>query len=253
MNSTLKVSLKGGIICAMLQALSLPVMAFTEELHGVANNTWNPGKESVYLGFGFSLNTCDSNNVGIGVKPYGAPDLHHCGSNNIAIGHRPLYSNDHGSGNIAMGPAALFSNVDGTDNVALGSDSLESNVSGDRNIAIGGRALSKTTLGNDNIAIGFDALGNNKKSLEGGKAFSGGKARFKENVAIGNKSMLKHAGTDNVAIGSYSLVGGLISGKNQGKDNVAIGTFAGHNNGEALTFLLERKRDFPSDLAMGMF
>ena len=52
MNSTLKIGLKGSIVCAMLRGLASPMMA--EEIHGILDNTDNlslrPGPSGYPIG-----------------------------------------------------------------------------------------------------------------------------------------------------------------------------------------------------------
>ncbi len=229
MNSTLKVSLKGGIICAMLQALSLPVMA--EEVHGQTDDVGNlslrqndlendPIGGSINTAIGLSaLGTQNSGHRNTAVGMFAAHQ-NTTGAFNTAVGFKSLRSNTVGDYNTAVGAEALQDNTTGTSNTATGSSALEHNTTGYMNVAYGGLALNNNKTGSGNVAVSQTALYLNTSGSY--------------NVAIGNDALRKNTtGEFNTAIGYFA------GRENTGSGNVFIGYGAGPSLPSETTYAMK--------------
>jgi len=186
MNSTLKVSLKGGIICAMLQALSLPVMA--EEVHGILDNNDNLSLKPNVAGYPIG----GVGNVSIGRQSLGS---FNSGSFNTATGDNALTANTTGEENVAYGSMALRKNKSGSYNSAVGFNALFNNTGGLGNVAMGKAALFYNSTGSYQTAIGYEALTNNCAAGCSSPVGVGG------NTAIGYRAGFLNTGYGNVFIG----------------------------------------------------
>ena len=134
-----------------------------------------------------------------------------------------------GSENTAIGHWSMLSATSGTSNIAIGSGSMSTSTSiGNNNIAIGKNALRLNTA-NSNVAIGIQALEVNNSGSD--------------NVAIGPYTLLRSSvGSNSVAIGTGALqffnsvgmnlaIGGLaLANLTTGNSNLAFGPSAGFNS-----------------------
>jgi hypothetical protein len=178
-----------------------------------------------------SNNTTGQGNVAVG--PY-ALSTHKKFNSNTAIGYYAMGSDSASSYSIAIGEQALYNSKTGTDNIAIGDVSMYYLTSGRSNIGIGSGSLSFTTTGFENTAIGNTSLDFNTTGYGNvaiGSASGYGNTTGAYNVALGARTM--HSSTSsqaNVAIG-YAAMDHNTSGDN----NVAIGyqsqdTASGSNN-----------------------
>lgn len=160
------------------------------------NNTdltiWNNGKGNI------------TSNTSFGDS---ALKLNTTGNANTAFGTNTLANITTGTGNTAFGNNALSaSNANTTNNTAIGASALANNTTGTNNTSLGYYANTNNSTGSNIVAIGTNAsnLGNNGNS-----------------VIIGKDSALYTIGPLNVAVGTSSLRGSVISAS--AGANVALG------------------------------
>ena len=117
---------------------------------------------------------------------------------NTAIGYSALYGNT-ASSNTATGYYALNSNITGNNNTATGSLALCNNTASN-NTAIGCQALIANTIGSNNTAIGYNA-GVSTSNLTNATAIGyNAIATASDQVVIGNTSVIKIVGGNNITI-----------------------------------------------------
>lgn len=190
----------------------------------------NKMRENIFLGKEAGIQTLGSgeNNTAFGHQ---AMRNNTSGYWNVAVGHRSLYKNTVGSRNVGIGRQTLRENTTGTRNIAIGSFSLYQNTTGYNNVSVGVDCLYNNTTGYKNIGIGKQALAANTTGTEniaiGELAMGTANAETGNNIAIGNKSLSKVTGQNNIALGTSSLYR-LTTGSN----NVGIGLSALNSNVE---------------------
>jgi hypothetical protein len=126
---------------------------------------------------------------------------------NTSIGVNAMMYHTTGDGNVAVGLNAMYGGATNTAqyNTAIGTASMAANLSGSYNTALGASALANCLYDDYNIGIGVDALHNADSSY---------------NIAIGRNSLFTlTTGTDNIAIGNWSMANASVSGAY----NVGIG------------------------------
>ena len=150
---------------------------------------------------------------------------------NTAFGFTALENNTTGLYNGAFGYEALSENTVGKHNNAFGYESLKNNIDGEYNIAVGTRSLNLNTGGDFNVAIGYYSLyrANNSHRNTSIGAYSQRNARNNSttgnsfNTSVGYASLYGPttgtSGTENVALGAYSLYH-----TSSGNFNAAVGT-----------------------------
>lgn len=193
---------------------------------GLGHNSLNgniAGSENVAVGAG-------SNEFGIG---YGVTSINtqtsgQIGNNgNVSVGYKSLNNNRYSSRNVAIGINALstqtgryslpFGGVTGDYNIAVGAEALKNSVSGTGNIAIGTEAMFSYNYQTVGFSSGHNiSVGHRSMYLVG--------PLVRNNIAIGQESLYKNNGSENIAIGDYALYNSL-----SGTRNIAIGGGAGFN------------------------
>ena len=150
---------------------------------------------------------------------------------NTAFGFTALENNTNGLYNNAFGYEALSENTVGKHNNAFGYESLKNNIDGEYNIAVGTRSLNLNTGGDFNVAVGYYSLyrANNSHRNTSIGAYSQRNARNNSttgnsfNTSVGYASLYGPttgtSGTENVALGAYSLYH-----TSSGNFNAAVGT-----------------------------
>ena len=173
-------------------------------------------------------------NTAIGYTALGSDTV---GSVNTAVGSWALGSNTTGSGNTAVGQSALRVNGTGGGNTATGLEALTSNYSGSNNVANGAYALNYMESDNNVVAVGYqalenDAAGENASTLSGnGENTAVGYNTLQAdttgtgNTALGHQALAKNNGSDNTALGDFTLYNNAA-----GSDNIAVGDFALYSN-----------------------
>jgi hypothetical protein len=182
----------------------------------------------------FPANDSGVYNTAIGYTALGSDSV---GSVNTAVGSFALGSNTTGSGNTAVGQSALRVNGTGGGNTATGVEALTSNYSGSNNVANGAYALNYMESDNNVVAVGYqalenDAAGENASTLSGnGENTAVGYNTLQAdttgtgNTALGHQALAKNNGSDNTALGDFTLYNNAA-----GSDNIAVGDFALYSN-----------------------
>ena len=144
------------------------------------------------------------------------------GATNTAVGTGALGGTDDGIGNVAIGAWAISSGNAGNYNIAIGEQAL-TDMAGTNNIGIGFQSIFDLVNGANNVALGHQAL----KTANGVES---------QNIAIGSYTMLSvdegasQNADNNIAIGYSALTGGAVSGGDF-IDNIAIGKEAMNSTG----------------------
>ena len=178
------------------------------------------------------------------------------GISNVAVGWEAMKSNTTGIQNTAVGRIALKNNKTGTNNTAIGEGALTQlelyNTTSNNNTALGNAALYRLWEGNNNISVGsstgaYIRKGSNNVFVGGVSAtsqytypnyspvdnntiigaFAGQylDSGASANVFVGRSSGYNNRGSNNTAVGSYSLDANTTGG-----GNVAVGDGALTNN-----------------------
>jgi hypothetical protein len=135
------------------------------------------------------------------------------GINNTSLGFESLKSLTTGVNNTAVGYQTLMNNIS-PNNTAIGFRALQANTTGQQNIAIGSNTLLNNTLSNHNIAIGNSAL----------FAYNATPSANTNNIAIGSSSLVGLTnGTNNTAIGVSTMTSATT-----GSNNILLGYLAGN-------------------------
>ncbi len=196
---------------------------------------------------------------------FGSGALRHCtsGMKNVAIGNGALDNCSTGNYNTAVGYCSMqIANITGSENCAIGSSSLSRLTSGSKNVALGNGAAAFLTTGIYNTAVGYLSMGagvcTGSENCAIGSSSLANVSTGNKNVALGNgtssqlttgvyNTAIGHlamgngivVGTENVALGSSSLINmtsgsrniglgnGSLTANISGSDNIAIGYIAG--------------------------
>jgi trimeric autotransporter adhesin len=161
-------------------------------------NNPNTGNSTTNTAFGYRAFFANNNVISRDNAAFGKDALNglsNGGSYNSAFGSGALNANSSASYNTAVGKDALTANT-ANYNTALGWEALITNTTGVRNIGIGIRPLRYYQTVNDNIAIGYESM-------------------------VGNATIASNTGTNNTAIGNFSL-----NANSSGTENVTLGNDA---------------------------
>ena len=141
----------------------------------------------------------------IGTDSWGGPG----GSDNDSIGASSMQVTTSGSHNDVMGVNAGENLTAGSDNEIIGASAGADLATSSYNVVIGANAFSEATSSNTDVAIGYEFMG----------------------YVVQGADTANHNGNDDVAIGPYSLGGGLNgAGVTTGNFDTALGLYAlGYN------------------------
>jgi hypothetical protein len=144
------------------------------------------------------------------------------GNYNTAVGGEAAENITTGDSNVAVGSFALRLGTTVSASTALGYQALYNATDSSNNTAVGAQASFTLTTGTQNTSLGWNALYTASTSTK--------------NVAVGSQSMRYHTGTDNVAVGAYSMGSGNYG---NGAYNVSLGAYAGYslNTGASNTLI----------------
>jgi len=157
------------------------------------------------------------------------------GNSNVAVGRNTLFNHTTGGSNVALGTSALFNSTTASDNIAIGTNALNAATIVGRNVGIGSNALATFNLLTglaSNIAIGY---------------FAGRYILGTQNIAIGESALqgnsdgVSSTGTENVGIGTASMINITSGSRNSavgrdssrhittGNENTTVGRGSGRN------------------------
>jgi hypothetical protein len=210
----------------------------------------------------FRFNKTGAYNTGVGINAgYYQKDSYNTyvgGYSGFGLRSSPAYVDaDTGNYNAGLGAYALHEIANGSNNVAVGYSALRRDSSGNLNTAVGNGALYSNTGSHTNQAFGWNALYSYNSATDGWNNAFGDRAAESlqtgtQNVAMGSWSMLGHtSGSLNTVIGNWAMGSGGSTGssntalgaqslwRTNADGNVGIGTYAGQTNttGTNNTFL----------------